>query len=95
MENYGVFIWAFLIGLAYFGFITLFVMKFHFKYLYGMILPLLLVLFFFVMAIYSGQVSTNAWVGLGYVILLILTFCILIGYLSGWIFVALLNRVKK
>lgn len=95
MENYAVFIWAFVIGLAYFGFITFFVLKFHFKYLYGMILPLLLVLFFFVMTVYIGQVSTDGWAGLGYVILLILTFCILIGYLSGWVFVALLKRVKK
>ena len=95
MENYMVFIWSFLIGLAYFGFITIFVLKFRFKYVYGMILPLLLVLFFFVLTIYSGQVSTNGWEGLGYLILTILALCILIGYLLGWLFMALVKRAEK
>jgi len=95
MENFAVFIWAFLIGLVYFGFITIFVLKFRFKYVYGMILPLLIVLFFFVMTIYSGKVSTSGWEGLAYLILTILALCILIGYLSGWFFVALLKRAKK
>lgn len=95
MDNYSVFLWSFFIGLLYFGLITLFVLKFRFKYIYGMILPLLIVLFFFVLTIYSGQVSTNGWEGLAYLILTILAFCILLGYLSGWLFVALVKRAKK
>lgn len=95
MDNYSVFLIAYLIGLVYFGLVTLLVRKFHIKYVYGMILPLMIVLFFFVLTVYSGQVDTNAWVGLGYLILTILGICILIGYLSGWVFVVLLNKTKK
>jgi NhaP-type Na+/H+ or K+/H+ antiporter len=83
-----------MIGLVYFGFITIFVRKFHFKYVYGLILPLLIFLFFFVTTIYIGQV-TSGWEGLAYLILMILALCILIGYLSGWLFVALVKRLKK
>ncbi|TFG83940.1 MAG: hypothetical protein E4G74_00385 [Erysipelotrichales bacterium] len=95
MENYSVFIGAFFIGLVYFGFVTYFVRKFHFKYLYGLILPLVIVLFFFVMTVYIGQVSTSGWEGLGYVILMILALCNLIGYLTGWAFIALFNKASK
>lgn len=94
MDNYSIFLWAFMIGLIYFGFITIFVLKFRFKYVYGMILPLLIVLFFFILTIIS-RVSTNGWEGLAYIILTVLAFCILIGYLSGWLFVALLKRAEK
>jgi hypothetical protein len=94
MDNYSIFLWAFLIGLAYFGFISIFVHLFRFKYVYGLILPLLIVLFLFVMTVIS-RVSTNGWEGLAYLILTILAFCILIGYLSGWLFVALVKRAKK
>jgi hypothetical protein len=95
MENYAVFLWSFLIGLVYFGLVTFLVRRFHFKYLYGMILPLTIVFFCFVMMVYTGQVSTNAWEGLGYLILTLLGLCILIGYLSGWVFVALVQKAKK
>lgn len=95
MENYGVFLWSFLIGLVYFGLVTLLVRKFHFKYVYGMILPLVILLFFFVMTVYSGQVSTNTWEGLGYLILTLLAICILLGYCSGWVFVVLIKKANK
>ncbi len=94
MENYSIFIFTFAIGLVYFGIVTFFVRKFHFKYVYGLILPLAIVLFFFVLSVINGQTSTNIYEGLGYLILMVLGFCILIGYISGWITISLIDRKK-
>ena len=81
-------------GLVYFGVVTFFVRKFRFNYVYGLILPLAIVLFFFVLTIINGQTSTNIYEGLGYLILTVLAFCILIGYISGWISVYLIDKSK-
>jgi hypothetical protein len=94
MNNYSVFLFAFFIGLVYFGIVTLFVRKFHFKYVYGLILPLAIVLFPLVMTIITGK-TTGGWEGLIYLILTILAICVLIGYLFGWIAIVLISKASK
>jgi hypothetical protein len=94
MGNNTAFLFSFFIGLIYFGLIVLAVSRFHFKYVYGLVLPLAIVLFFFVMLIISTKTSPSGWEGLAYVILTVLALCILIGYLSGWVFVVLLKKAK-
>jgi hypothetical protein len=95
MEGLYVYIWPVVIGAAYFALITLFKKFTRFSYKLGLILPVGLVLFFLAMLLFVAPQDTTGWVGLGYVIMLVLTSIILGTYLLGWLIVSLVSKNKK
>ena len=92
MEYLTPYLAALAIGLVYFGIVMFLVKKFNFKYTYGLVLPLALVVFFAVMTFIGGQMDTTGWQALGYLVMTILSGVVLIGYVLGWVGVILTKK---
>lgn len=82
-----------LIGIAIAGLVTLIRLKWKLPYKYFALLNFAVSLLLFVLMYLPS--SRNSWAGLGYLIMALLSLCILGGYLVTWLIAFLVSKNKK
>lgn len=92
MEGMYVFIWPVLIGVAYFALITLLNKFKRFSYSSGFFLALILILVLLGIVWVVASQDPSAWVGLGLIIMAMVSGVTLAAYLLCWLMVSLVTR---
>lgn len=92
MEGLYVFIWPVLIGVAYFALITLLNKFKRFSYKSGFFLALILILVFLGIVWVVASQEPSGWVGLGLIIMAIVSGVALAAYVFCWLMVSLVTR---
>ncbi len=92
MEGLYAFIWPIAIGIAYFALITLLNKFKRFSYKSGFFLALILILIFLGVVWVVASLDPSAWVGLGLIIMAMVSGMALAAYLLSWLVVSLVTR---
>ncbi len=92
MEGLYAFIWPIAIGIAYFALITLLNKFKRFSYKSGFFLALILILIFLGVVWVVASQDPSAWVGLGLIIMAMVSGMALAAYLLSWLVVSLVTR---
>lgn len=92
MEGLYVYIWPVTIGIAYFALITLLNKFKRFSYKSGFFLALILILIFLTIGWIVAMQDSSGWVGLGMIILAIVSAVALGSYLLCWLIVSLFTK---
>ena len=92
MEGLYVYIWPVLIGIAYFALITLLNKFKRFSYKSGFFLALILILVFLGIVWVVASQDPSAWVGLGLIIMAMVSGVALAAYVLCWLMVSLVTR---